>query len=99
MDHQISIIAFLKTTKYFFVTHIRAITYLWESEDNMEESVISFHHVGCRGQAPVFRQGSQCTSPLSHLTSPQCFFKGHILEYVLELIEYLPIAEHILLHQ
>lgn len=44
-------------------------TYMWRSEDNVEESVLSFQHVGPSGQTPVVRFSSKHFYKLSCLTS------------------------------
>lgn len=43
---------------------------LWQSEDNLQELVLSFHYVGPRGGAQVLRPGDKCSYPLSHLLIP-----------------------------
>lgn len=44
-------------------------TNMWKSEDNMDESVLSFHHVDPSDQTPVVRFSSKHLYQLSHLTS------------------------------
>jgi hypothetical protein len=46
---------------------VRTGVYLCNSEDNLGESILSFHLVGPRDQTQVIGLGSKCLSPLSHL--------------------------------
>lgn len=43
--------------------------YMWRSEDSLQKSVCSFHHVGLGNYTQVLRLGSKRLSPLDHLCS------------------------------
>lgn len=43
------------------------MVYIWKSEDNCKESVLSFHHVGLRDQTEVIRLGGKHLYPLSKI--------------------------------
>lgn len=44
--------------------------HLWIPEDNFQESVLSFYHVGPRGRTWVIRLGNVCLHLMSQLISP-----------------------------
>lgn len=44
-------------------------TYMWRSEDNIDESILSFQHVGPSDQTPVVRFSSKHLYQLSCLTN------------------------------
>lgn len=46
---------------------------VWRSENNYQESVLAFHHMGLRDQTLIPMLGSKCFYQLSHLTSPIYF--------------------------
>lgn len=66
----------IKLELYIFVVCVeidnQATVHVGRSEDNLQESVPSFHHVGLRDQAQVIRLGSWCFNPLG--TSPACIW-------------------------
>lgn len=35
-------------------------------EDNLEDSVLSSHHIGSQDETQIIEPGSQCPYPLSH---------------------------------
>lgn len=39
-------------------------------EDNLEESVLSSHHIGSEDETQITEPGSQCPHPLSHPAVP-----------------------------
>lgn len=45
--------------------------YVWKSEDNLGELVLSFYHVGLRGHIQVLGAGGTFLYPLSHFTGLQ----------------------------
>lgn len=46
---------------------VRAVVLMWESEDNLPESVLSFYHMGSRDQFPVSRLSGRRFYPLIYL--------------------------------
>lgn len=62
----------IKLEFYAFVVCVeidnQATVHVGRSEDNLQESVPSFHHVGLRDQAQVIRLGGKHLYSLSHLT-------------------------------
>lgn len=50
------------------------MVYLWRSEDNLRELILSFHYVGSRNQTQVTGQGSKSLYPQSHFTDPRKSF-------------------------
>lgn len=48
----------------------RGHTLVWKSEDNLNKPVLSFHHVGSRGQAWSVRHDHNHLYPLSRLSGP-----------------------------
>lgn len=44
--------------------------HVWRSEDNLQESVLSFQHVVSGALTQIVRLGSKHLCPLSYLTSP-----------------------------
>lgn len=47
--------------------HTYTMAHMWRSEGNLQELLLSFHHVVPRGQIQVSRPGSECLYPLSHV--------------------------------
>lgn len=45
--------------------------YVWRSEDNVEELVLSFHYMGSGDQTQDIRLGSKPLYPLSRLAGPR----------------------------
>ena len=52
----------------------------WGSEDNLQESILSFHFVVSGTRTQIIRFGSKHLYALSHLTSPGLFFLKYSLE-------------------
>lgn len=48
--------------------------YVWKSEDNLFDCVLSFHQVGAKNKKTVFRFGIILPYLWNHLSSPVCAF-------------------------
>lgn len=63
---------------FFFFTLVCvcvcALAHMWRSEDNLQELVLSFDHVGSRDWTKVIWLGSKWLYLLSYLASPHFFF-------------------------
>lgn len=46
----------------------------WCSEDSLQESSLSFHHVGPQGQTPIMALSTESLYELSHLTTGPLYF-------------------------
>lgn len=53
---------------------------VWRSENNFQESILSFYSVSLRDQIRVPRLSGKCLSPLSHLTGSVFLIIGWIRE-------------------
>lgn len=54
-----------------------ALVYMWKSEVSLQESVLSFYHVGSEDQTRVVCLGRKCLSQLSYLIGlPFSIFEG-----------------------
>lgn len=55
----------------YVYTHTRV--YTWKSEDNLQESVLSFHLRDTTGQIQDIKLSCKHPCPISHLASPEIF--------------------------
>lgn len=76
-----SLLSLYSTSIFLFLTYIWLfifiycctwcdIVYIWWEEDNLNESVLSFHHVGFGHGSQVLLLGGKCLNLLSHLILP-----------------------------
>lgn len=65
---------------YSLCVHVwsRATVHLWTLEDNFQESVLSFYHVGPRNGTWVIRLGNMCLHLMNHLINPGVTFKLYL---------------------
>ena len=54
--------------------HVRAIAHVWETEDNLLESVLFLHQVGPRDGSQVLADLDTVPLPTEHLADPTKYF-------------------------
>lgn len=74
--HSFLKIIFFITFIYFVCVHVCHRVHRLRSEDNLWQSVLSFHHVCPGNRTQIMRVGGKCLYQMSHLGAPEFPFLG-----------------------